>query len=139
MTGSRIEWAFDLFWSIYPRKQKKVAALKAWKRIPPLALLGDLAKILEGVRKWKMSDQWQNPRFIPLPATWIANRQWEDELEEVYFRSPKRSEAHTGVFDPNAKNFCEECGKEIPWGEHYCADCTPKVKARVERATGKAL
>ncbi len=67
---------FACFWSAYPKKSKKIDALKAWgQRTPPLdACLKTLA--------WqKKSDQWtkEQGRYIPDPATWIRAGQWEDE------------------------------------------------------------
>jgi hypothetical protein len=68
---------FTAFWSAYPRKVAKPAALKAWrsaKHRPPLA------DLLAALDRHKGSEQWQSDRFIPYPATWINQQRWEDEL-----------------------------------------------------------
>lgn len=71
---------FDRFWAEWPKKVKKPEALRAWEKVP-----GDdiAAKIMEGLRRWKASDQWTRDggRFIPNPATWLNNRQWEDDVQ----------------------------------------------------------
>jgi hypothetical protein len=70
---------FDSFWSEYPRKTDKQAAVKAWKKLSPDP---DMAwSIMEGLRKWKASDQWvkDDGTYIPYPATWLNKRRWEDE------------------------------------------------------------
>lgn len=71
--------AFDRFWEAYPRRQGKEAARKAWAKMrPDEALLEDMLAALE---RQRASDQWckDGGRFIPLPATWLNGRRWEDE------------------------------------------------------------
>lgn len=38
-----------------------------------------LAKMLDAIERQKQSDQWQEPKFIPHPTTWLNQRRWEDE------------------------------------------------------------
>ena len=73
---------FDAFWKEYPKKVKKPDAIKAWNKIPPLT---DPHDVIEGVLRWKKSDQWTRDggRYIPNPATWLNARQWEDEVQET--------------------------------------------------------
>jgi len=73
---------FDTFWKEYPKKVKKPDAIKAWNKIPPLT---DPHDVIEGVLRWKKSDQWTRDggRYIPNPATWLNARQWEDEVQET--------------------------------------------------------
>lgn len=71
--------AFDRFWEAYPRRQGKEAARKAWEKLRPNeALLEDMLAALE---RQRASNQWckDGGRFIPLPATWLNGRRWEDE------------------------------------------------------------
>lgn len=78
-------WAeeFPVFWKLYPRKEKKPRALRAWLKIdprPPVAIIG------EAVERQKQSEQWQKDggQFIPHPASWLNDRQWEDRgVEDV--------------------------------------------------------
>lgn len=71
---------FDGFWAIYPRRQAKKEAQKAWAKIKPDAALSQC--IIESVERWKSSPEWQksNGRFIPYPASFLNGRRWEDEL-----------------------------------------------------------
>jgi len=75
--------AFLEFWSIYPRKTAKGDAFKAWKVIAPTNGLKE--QMAAAVEKQKKSRQWtkDNGQFIPLPATWLRQRRWEDELQEA--------------------------------------------------------
>lgn len=69
---------FETFWSAYPRKVGKVAAMKAWGRNGR----PELSVILSAVEAQKSSDQWRKDggRFIPHPSTWLNGRRWQDEL-----------------------------------------------------------
>ena len=70
------EW-FESFWNAYPRKTKKPAALKSFRAVKPSPEV--LAKMLEAIEASKVSEQWQDAKYIPYPATWLNNRRWEDE------------------------------------------------------------
>lgn len=66
--------AFEAFWSAYPRKVGKAAALRTWNR----ARLGPhLQTIIAAIRDQQCTDQWQRG-FIPNPQTWLNQRRWED-------------------------------------------------------------
>lgn len=66
---------FDRFWTAWPNKTKRPAAEKAWPKA--LAAAGSIDSILAGVERYVRSKPgWQN---WPHPATWLRNRQWDDE------------------------------------------------------------
>lgn len=69
---------FDRFWSIYPRRVARQAAIKAWRQINPDQALTDT--ICEAVVRQSRRESWQrdNGIFIPHAATWIRGRRWED-------------------------------------------------------------
>lgn len=70
---------FDEFWTAYPKKVSKAAALKAYRKIKPSELLQ--AEILAAVSRAKTSVDWQKDggQFIPYPASWLNAKRWEDE------------------------------------------------------------
>jgi hypothetical protein len=70
--------AFAEFWSLYPRKVAKQAAMKAWTKLKPNAEL--VAKIMAAVERQAESPQWRKDggAFIPHPASWLHGRRWED-------------------------------------------------------------
>lgn len=70
---------FETFYSAYPKHQAKKQALKAFEKLNPDDEL--FAAIMAALENQKQSDQWQrdNGQFIPLPATWLNGRRWEDE------------------------------------------------------------
>ena len=81
-TGKNDE-GFARFWSLYPRKQDKVKARKAFDDIAPDEQL--LTAMLDAIERQKHSPQWTKDggQYIPLAATWLHGQRWEDEgIEE---------------------------------------------------------
>lgn len=71
---------FDRFWQAYPRKADKPAACKAFAR----ARVDDalLERMLSAIAAQATTPQWAKDggQFVPLPATWLNGRRWEDEF-----------------------------------------------------------
>ena len=80
--------AFGAFWTAYPNKKAKPAALKAFTKLKPDAEL--LAEMLKAIEVQKQSAQWQkdNGQYIPMPSTWLNQRRWEDELPKENYGLP---------------------------------------------------
>jgi len=72
---------FLTFWECYPLKVKKPKALAAFQKLKPDRALLDC--ILAAIERQKQSRTWRkdNGQFIPHPATWLNNRQWEDSMQ----------------------------------------------------------
>lgn len=87
------EAAFAEFWNIYPRRDYKNAARRAWGNLfgtlPPKP--ETLAAILAAVRRDRASDQWREDggRYIPNAAKWLENRPWEARNDALPPPSPK--------------------------------------------------
>ena len=74
---------FDCFWAEYPRKVAKKKCRAIWQG---LKLAPDqVEKLLEAVRCYKRTDQWQKDggQFIPHPGTFLNQGRWEDEIPAV--------------------------------------------------------
>lgn len=71
---------FDKFWELYPRKQDKGKAFKAWEKLCKRSNnMGVTWKIVKrAILSQMKSPRWQNPNFIALPATWINQNRWMD-------------------------------------------------------------
>ena len=69
---------FDAFWSAYPRKKNRAAAIKAFKRITPDLLPTLFADIEARIRvgDWRLDMQ----EFIPHPATYLNGERWTDSI-----------------------------------------------------------
>lgn len=71
------EQPFDQFWADYPKKVGKKKARDVWNR---KNLDEKTDHILKAVEEYKQTDQWQDVRYIPHPATWLNQERWEDEI-----------------------------------------------------------
>jgi hypothetical protein len=73
---------FDEFWSAYPKKVGKGEAKKLWAK---LKVNGRLPSVLSAIAAQKATAQWQKEggQFIPLPATWLRQGRWDDEVQQV--------------------------------------------------------
>ena len=66
---------FQTFWSFYPRRMNKRAAVKAWA----VAVKETPAQIIiEGAARFGADPNLPEPQFIPYPATWLNNERWSD-------------------------------------------------------------
>lgn len=69
--------AFLSWWSIYPRKESKGDAWKAWESLRKARLLPD-RDVLEAATV-AYSRRVTDPQFRKLPAGWLRDRKWEDD------------------------------------------------------------
>lgn len=70
---------FDEFWAVYPKKDAKQAAIKAWDKLKPdddlkQAIIAGVQRDIDG--RWKGAER----RYIPNPTTYLNQRRWEDEI-----------------------------------------------------------
>lgn len=103
-TPDVVKDGFDLFWEAYPKKVAKQEAIKAWKSLKPDGLL--LGKIINGIERWKTSDQWQreNGQYIPYPASWLRGKRWEDSVQPA----SKRQTIERSEYNPRSAHNFEE-------------------------------
>jgi len=71
---------FIRFWAVYPRKQAKQLAVKAFEKLNPDDQL--VETMIQAVVRQSKTEQWKKDggQFIPMPSTWINQRRWEDEV-----------------------------------------------------------
>ncbi len=74
---------FDEFWKVYPRKDAKQKALKAWNTLKPSNEL--FQSILTHVLKMKKTEKWleDDGEYIPYASSYLNGRRWEDEGTKV--------------------------------------------------------
>ena len=68
---------FDLFWELYPKKEAKGAAAKAFKAAVKKA---GADKVIDGLKAQLPMLVKTERQFIPLPATWLNAERWADEV-----------------------------------------------------------
>jgi hypothetical protein len=83
--------AFNAFWSAYPKKKAKADAWKAWQKadIPK-----DIVAIVERNKAYNHDWAKDGGQYIPLPATWIRGKRWEDEIVPAKSKRDKLLEAY---------------------------------------------
>ncbi len=74
---------FDEFWSVYPKKDAKDPARKAWAKIAPDSALRD--QIVAAVKARAQTKDWTKDggQYVPMAATFLNQRRWEDEASEA--------------------------------------------------------
>lgn len=84
LRGNGVSVDFERFWSVYPKKIGKQAALKKWQALKRTYQLPPPDQIIGAVEKQKTWDQWQKDegQFIPNPATWLNQGRWDDQPPE---------------------------------------------------------
>lgn len=74
-----IEEAFSKWWSLYPRKVGKKAALKKWVKLAKSGTLPAMTILLDAL-SWQVTlPQWQDIQFVPHPETYLNQQRWQDE------------------------------------------------------------
>lgn len=66
---------FEQFWSVYPRRTSKRAAIKAFESAMGRASVDD---ILAGAIRFANDPNLPQGEFIPYPTTWLNGDRWED-------------------------------------------------------------
>ena len=78
---------FEEWWHVYPKKVKKIPALKKWKakRLDRMAdaLIADTKKRQQTDGRWIAG-------YIPDPTTYITQERWNDDFEPVDERRDRR-------------------------------------------------
>jgi hypothetical protein len=80
-----VEMLFNEFWKLYPRKESKDKAKKAWMKLNPSRELFSL--IVNALEYRSQTKEWlaEGGRYIPHSATWLNGRRWEDEIDPQKF------------------------------------------------------
>lgn len=79
VTGAQLTYepaTFADFWLLYPKREAKKDALKAWSRLTAAQQIAALVGLVVWRRIWIERDEMQ---YVPFPATWLRGERWEDE------------------------------------------------------------
>lgn len=81
ITNNQEPEGFTQFWSVYPKKVAKPAALKAFRSAK---INGHLPEVIADIEAKKETPDWKknDGQFVPNPATYINQRRWEDGATE---------------------------------------------------------
>jgi len=112
---------FDQFWSIYPRKTDKGKALSKWLLVCKRKDAPTWREVKRAILQQKQSERWQEPMFIPMPATWLNQRRWLDdpkEMKKITFDQPG-SGPKSITYDGRQYNRCPDGEYRNAAGEIY--------------------
>jgi hypothetical protein len=98
--------AFEKFWAAYPRKEAKRDAEAAWASVT--VSVDDLLAAIAAKRK---SEDWMKAKgqFIPLPATYLRGKRWEDQSIEIGVTVPGSDKP-----DPALAKIAADAAKAAP-------------------------
>jgi hypothetical protein len=71
-----IEDEFSQFWNLYPRKQGKADALRAYKVVRKAV---EAKTIRDGAQAYALLKIGEDKNFLKLPAGWLRDGRWDDE------------------------------------------------------------
>lgn len=144
-TGPRkatLEERFDSFWSVYPRKVGKKAALREWIRITPSV---DLTKtMIEAVEKWKASKDWtkDDGQYIPHPRTWLHQGRWDDEPTERIRKAAPNPSPREEIPNEDRCPVCDGKGfrkTDTGWDStRNCSECRGTGRISIKGASDES-
>jgi len=79
---------FEKFYKSYPKKVNKGSALTAWNKLcklPSKEPKPTFRQLLKAIKEQKKTKQWENKKYIPLPATWLNNNKWLNEIDGMNY------------------------------------------------------
>jgi hypothetical protein len=72
---------FDAFWAVYPRREGKNGAAKAYAKALWVISRPDAAEIItKAALAYSKASADQDRQFIALPTRWLNDGRWEDKL-----------------------------------------------------------
>lgn len=127
---------FVAFWNVYPRKEARADAAKAYRAAVKTA---SADAILAGAQKYRLSTLGSDPQYWKLAGGWLRARRWEDEptvaapsnrrgmsAEELLGYGSKGDEPYSGgIFAsmPVAPRETAECERHPGYPPDGCRRC----------------
>lgn len=87
---------FDQFWRVYPRREAKGAARRAYEKARKSVTA---ETILEGATRYAKERAFEDPKYTKHPATWLSGECWGDEPRQPHIIAPGHD---TGLFGGNS-------------------------------------
>lgn len=76
---------FSMFWNLYPKHKDQGKAMTAWDKIcnRPTSKRPTWRQIKKAIVAQKKTERWEDPQYIPFPATWLNQSRWLDDPDEM--------------------------------------------------------
>jgi len=94
---------FSDFYEVYPKKKARGAAEKAWEKA---IKKNDPEKIIEAARNFAEHSKGKDKQYLPYPAKWLNQEQWDDELEQDTRRTT--TDYLNSLFNVNTKGITKQ-------------------------------
>jgi hypothetical protein len=78
-TLKRAKW--NVFWNLYPNKRNEPGSHRQFLKLS-LLVMDD---VIASIQAWEASEQWKNPKFIPVAVHFLEHEDW---------KTPPSKEAH---------------------------------------------
>ncbi len=75
--------SFEDFWLLYPKRQAKKDATRAWAKMSEADRLAALVAVVDWRAVWRSRG---DDRYTPLPASWLNAERWTDEVTAEFTR-----------------------------------------------------
>lgn len=85
-----LERQFEEFWKLYPRRQGRGGALKAFAKVLETVKVAD---VIAGAERFASDPNLPQKQFIPMPATWLNQERWLDGPLPERVLTPEEKEA----------------------------------------------
>jgi hypothetical protein len=107
---------FSQWWALYPRKQGKADALKAFKAVRKTV---DLKTLMNGAQAYSLLNIETDKSHLKMPAGWLRGERWEDEqivnaTRTTVTSQPAECLTHRGYPLP-----CDRCAQDAAEGREF--------------------
>jgi len=121
---------FDDFWSAWPRREAKKAALRAWNKLSTAKQITAFQALPDHIAQWRKEGRARC--HIPHPATWLNGERWEDELGGDVFPPVPKPKRQSGPPWWTSHVLMERKGREVGAGPARPGETTEQYKARIQ-------
>jgi len=122
--------AFLAWYSCYPRKVGRPAALKAWNRAMKVATPEEVVDgLIRHLPAFLAQKERGETQFIPHPATWLNQERWNDDPPPV----PSRLARHVAPVDGLPADLAAARAGTLP------PSARERLQAAIERGQQRAL
>lgn len=105
----QVERDFAEFWNLYPRKQSKVDAHKAYVAARKT---NDADTILAGVQRYLLANLGADKSFLKLAGGWLRGERWADEVVTSVPLPVRSTEILECEFHPGYPLPCDACARD---------------------------
>ncbi len=89
---------FEAFWAVYPRKEGRAAARKAFDAATARGV--SVETLIDGARRYAAAKAHADPNWLKFPATWLRDECWLEDPQPPRRKEPKPERAPKAKPEP---------------------------------------